>query len=175
MNTFAAQWMKNITAQKFIREQAVSVRDGEDVEVFFSPEGAPFAAYDILMREADTITAQLLNDESYANARMNSDEQNSRDECNIAINRIAVSMLKTNPQFYRAYFDSLEAVHRFRNYLFETTYQQNLATEQAPVSSVTLYREALALLVGAVRGSSFYDYLRDRETDYHSAKRRTGC
>ena len=170
LNTFAAQWMKNITAQKFIREQAVSVRDGEDVEVFFSPEGAPFAAYDILMREADTITAQLLNDESYANARMNSDEQNSRDECNIAINRIAVSMLKTNPQFYRAYFDSLEAVHRFRNYLFETTYQQNLATEQAPVSSVTLYREALALLVGAVRGSSFYDYLRDRETDYHSAK-----
>ena len=97
------------------------MRDGEDVEVFFSPEGAPFAAYDILMREADTITAQLLNDESYANARMNSDEQNSRDECNIAINRIAVSMLKTNPQFYRAYFDSLEAVHRFRNYLFETT------------------------------------------------------
>ncbi|MDE7219648.1 MAG: N-6 DNA methylase, partial [Oscillospiraceae bacterium] len=170
LNNFAAKWMKNITAQKFIRERAVAVKDGEDVEVFFSPEGTPIAAYDILMREADAITAQLLNDESYTNARMNSDEQNSRDECYIAINRIAVSMLKTNPQFYHAYFDTLAAVHQFRDYLFETTYQQNLAAEQPPVSAVTLYREALALLAGAVRGSSFYDYLRDRETDYDSAR-----
>ena len=170
LNNFAAKWMKNITAQKFIRERAVAVKDGEDVEVFFSPEGTPIAAYDILMREADAITAQLLNDERYANARMNSDEQNSRDECYIAINRIAVSMLKTNPQFYQAYFDTLVAVHQFREYLFETTYQQNLAAEQPPVSAVTLYREALAVLVGAVKGSSFYDYLRDRETDYDSAR-----
>ena len=170
LNNFAAKWMKNITAQKFTKERAVAVKDGEDVEVFFSPEGTPIAAYDILMREADAITAQLLNDERYANARMNSDEQNSRDECYIAINRIAVSMLKTNPQFYQAYFDTLVAVHQFRNYLFETTYQQNLAAEQPPVSAVTLYREALAVLVGAVKGSSFYDYLRDRETDYDSAR-----
>ncbi len=170
LNNFAAKWMKNITAQKFIRERAVAVKDGEDVEVFFSPEGTPIAAYDILMREADAITAQLLNDERYANARMNSDEQNSRDECYIAINRIAVSMLKTNPQFYQAYFDTLVAVHQFREYLFETTYQQNLAAEQPLVSAVTLYREALAVLVGAVKGSSFYDYLRDRETDYDSAR-----
>ncbi len=170
LNNFAAKWMKNITAQKFIKERAVAVKDGEDVEVFFSPEGTPIAAYDILMREADAITAQLLNDESYANARMNSDEQNSRDECYTAVNRIAVSMLKTNPQFYQAYFDTLVAVHQFREYLFETTYQQNLAAEQPPVSAVTLYREALALLAGAVRGSSFYDYLRDRETDYDSAR-----
>ena len=170
LNNFAAKWMKNITAQKFTKERAVAVKDGEDVEVFFSPEGTPIAAYDILMREADAITAQLLNDERYANARMNSDEQNSRDECYIAINRIAVSMLKTNPQFYQAYFDTLVAVHQFREYLFETTYQQNLAAEQPPVSAVTLYREALAVLVGAVKGSSFYDYLRDRETDYDSAR-----
>ena len=170
LNNFASKWMKNITAQKFTKERAVAVKDGEDVDVFFSPEGTPIAAYDILMREADAITAQLLNDERYANARMNSDEQNSRDECYIAINRIAVSMLKTNPQFYQAYFDTLVAVHQFREYLFETTYQQNLAAEQPPVSAVTLYREALAVLVGAVKGSSFYDYLRDRETDYDSAR-----
>ena len=170
LNNFAAQWMKNITAQKYIKERAVAERDGEDIEVFFSPEGAPLAAYDILMREADTITAQLLNDESYANARMNSDKQNSRDECLAAISRIVVSMAETNAQFYNVYFDAPLAAQKFRDYLFEITYQQNLVAEQAPVSAVTLYREALALLVGAVRGSSFYDYLRDRETDYDCSK-----
>ena len=170
LNTFAAQWMKNITAQKYIKEKAVSERDGEDVEVFFSPEGAPLTAYDILMRESDTIIAQLLNDESYANARRDSDEQNSRDECLSAISRIVAPMVETNIQFYKVYFDAPLAAQQFRDYLFETTYQQDMAAEQVPVSSVTLYREALSLLVGAVRGSSFYDYLRDQETDYDSAR-----
>lgn len=32
-----------------------------------------------------------------------------------------------------------------------------------------LYRETLTTLVGAIRQSSFYDYLRDRETDYDNA------
>lgn len=41
---------------------------------------------------------------------------------------------------------------------------------QPEVSPVSLYREALNTLVDVVRQSSFYDYLRDRDTDYDSAK-----
>lgn len=174
LNNFAAQWMKNITEQRFIREKAVAERDGEDMEVFFSPEGTATPAYDLLMREADAITAQLLNDEHYTNARMNSDEQNSRDEFYSAMSRIVVSMAEANPQFYKVYFDAPLAVQQFRDHLFETTYRQDMTQEQtappAPANAVTLYREALSALGSAVRQSSFYDYLRDRETDYDSAQ-----
>lgn len=40
----------------------------------------------------------------------------------------------------------------------------------AQQSPVTIYREALSTLTDVVRQSSFYSYLRDRETDYDSAK-----
>ncbi len=120
--------------------------------------------------QKDTLTAQLLNDETYANARRNSDEQNSRDECRAAIDRIVVSMAATNARFYNAYYGSPLAAQRFRDHLFQTTYRSAEAEQAAPapVSTAALYHEALGLLVSAVRGSSFYDYLRDRDTNYDS-------
>ena len=44
------------------------------------------------------------------------------------------------------------------------------AEQPAPVNGTSLYREALDMLNEAVRSSSFYDYLRDTQTDYDSAK-----
>ncbi len=172
LNKFADQWMKNITQQEYVREQAVVERDGEDFDVFFDPEGKPVTADEILMREADSITAQLLNDETYANARRNSDEQNSRDECRAAIGRIVVGMAETNARFYNAYYGSPLAAQRFRDHLFQTTYRSAEAEQAAPapIGAAALYHEALGLLVSAVRGSSFYDYLRDRDTNYDSAR-----
>ena len=95
LNQFAAQWMKNITEQRYVKERAVAQRDGEDTEFFFDPDGTPRSAHDILMQEAE---------------------------------------------------------------------------QDAPANAITLYREALSALVGAVRNSSFYDYLRDRDTDYENAR-----
>ena len=42
--------------------------------------------------------------------------------------------------------------------------------EQPEKPPVALYREALETLVDVVRGSSFYDYLRDRDTEYDEAQ-----
>lgn len=66
----------------------------------------------------------------------------------------------------------------------DTTELTVSATQDAPVfstpaqtgpvqpekSPVILYREALDTLVGVVRQTSFYDYLRDRDTEYDEAK-----
>jgi len=133
LNSFFGQWMKNITEQRYVRETAVAERDGEDVDIFFNEEGTALTADEILMREADSFKERLLRDERYANARMNSDEQNSRDECRAAIDRIVIPMAETNVQFYNAYFGASAAAQRFHDHLFETTYR-DAAREQTTLS-----------------------------------------
>nr|WP_325222008.1 hypothetical protein [uncultured Oscillibacter sp.] len=39
MNTFAQQWLKNISEQGYHKREAVMVRDGEDVRLTFDQDG----------------------------------------------------------------------------------------------------------------------------------------
>lgn len=118
---------------------------------------------------------RVLEDTAYQNACKNSDQENAQIEAQAAIKRAALSIDSLN--FQRLYHDHTTFHNRLHQQIWEETYpvlaQPQEATVPAPdaeKSPVTLYRETLALVADAVRDSSLYAYLRDRDTDIDDAK-----
>ena len=118
---------------------------------------------------------RVLEDAAYQNACKNSDKENAQIEAQAAIKRAALSI--DSLDFQRLYHDHTSFHNRLHQQVWEETYpvlaQAQEATDPAPdaeKSPVILYRETLALVSDAVKDSSLYAYLRDRDTDIDEAK-----
>ena len=118
---------------------------------------------------------RVLEDGSYQNACKNSDPENAKIEAQAAIKRAALSI--DSLDFQRLYHDHTTFHNRLHQQIWEETYPVLAQPQEAAVPApdaekfpVTLYRETLALVADAVRDSSLYAYLRDRDTDIDEAK-----
>ena len=77
---------------------------------------------DIFNAYAPRIVSQVLYNETYLNARANSDEQNSKDECRAAVHKVVMDWGLDEPDLYRAYLNTSEFKKRMYDYVFKKTY-----------------------------------------------------
>ena len=108
------------------------------------------------------VLAQILQDNAFANALENSDEENIKIECDAAIRRAVLAV--DDVELTKAYFD----VSAFHNRLHKEVLAQ--ATEQAALTPKQLYEAALPELIGLIEQSEIYPFLRDRDTDVLDAQ-----
>ncbi|MDE6590238.1 MAG: hypothetical protein K2K53_07835, partial [Oscillospiraceae bacterium] len=134
LNTFAQQWLKNISEQNYRKQEAVIERDGEDVRLTFDQDGKavepavaaaertpgltdtgvpeqPESGVDeksslhaIYDHYKDILKNLVMEDAAYQNACINSDQENAYLEGNAAINR-AINTIE-EPVFLRMYYDN---------------------------------------------------------------------
>ncbi|MDR1208793.1 MAG: hypothetical protein LBK41_00515 [Clostridiales bacterium] len=107
----------------------------------------PQTAHDIFNRYAPQVVSRVLRDEAYRNARANSDEQNTRTECNAAVNRVVVAGIGVGEiDLLRAYADEPGFKEQLQDYVFENTYSRQVAdpdAESAPyINEETLSAQA---------------------------------
>ena len=136
MNTFAQQWLKNISEQNYHKREAVIERDGEDVRLTFDQDGkavetaAAQAAENIIddkstVREIyehykPIVKDLVLADEAYRNACINSDQQEADIEGRAAVHRAALTI--QDSAFMRQYFDHLAFHNRLHQEIVDETY-----------------------------------------------------
>lgn len=94
------------------------------------------------------VLAQILQDNAFANALENSDEENIKIECDAAIRRAVLAV--DDVELTKAYFD----VSAFHNRLHKEVLAQ--ATEQAALTPKQLYEAALPELIGLIEQSEIY-------------------
>ena len=94
LNTFAQQWLKNISEQGYHKREAVMVRDGEDVRLTFDQDGRAVendslgdnpTVRQIYEHYTPIVKNMVLADTAYQNACANSDQDLARLEGNEAI------------------------------------------------------------------------------------------
>ena len=195
LNTFAQQWLKNISQQGYQKREAVMERDGEDVRLTFDQDGkavepsaAPAAESDlgenptikeIYEHYAPMVRDMVLADEAYRNACANSDQDLARLEGNEAIKRAVLTINDT--VLLKQYYDNPAFRNRLHQEIIGETYpvlsqsQQEQAAQpevaEWTVSPVTLYRDLLKMVDREInRGGWLYEQLRDRSNDYDTAK-----
>ncbi|MDR1408993.1 MAG: hypothetical protein LBJ12_01700 [Oscillospiraceae bacterium] len=79
-------------------------------------------ARDVFDEYSPLVVGKILFDEAYMNARANSDEQNSRTECEAAVERIALEISMENTDFLRAYSDEPWFKQKLIAHVFQKTY-----------------------------------------------------
>ncbi|MDE7260678.1 MAG: hypothetical protein K2N78_01240 [Oscillospiraceae bacterium] len=195
LNTFAQQWLKNISEQRYIKREAVIERDGEDVRLTFDQDGKavePVAAptaenalgdnptvREIHEHYAPMVKDLVLADETYRNACVNSDRDLARLEGNEAIKRAVLTI--NDPVLLKQYYDNAAFHNRLHQEIINETYpmlsqpQREQAAQSEAVewtaSPVTLYRDVLEMVDREIsRGGWLYEQLRDRSNDYDTAK-----
>ncbi|MDE7243659.1 MAG: hypothetical protein K2O18_06755, partial [Oscillospiraceae bacterium] len=195
LNSFAQQWLKNISEQNYHKHEAVVERDGEDVRLSFDQDGnavEPVAASAAENTAGDHLTVKeiyehyapivknlVLADDAYRNACVNSDQDLAHLEGNEAVKRAVLAV--NEPVLMKQYYDNTAFHNRLHQEIVSETYptlsqsQQEQAAEAQETSAawavtpVALYEDAVRILDGAVKNSSLYHHLRDRDLDYDSA------
>ena len=66
---------------------------------------------------------QVLEDEPYRNARMNSDKQNAQIEHDAAVRRLVTAMVRCQTELYKAYSGNPEFRDALNETLFRLTYE----------------------------------------------------
>jgi hypothetical protein len=109
-------------------ENGGMARESEILHNTDDPAPEPRTARDILDRYAPQVISRVLRDEAYRNARVNSDEQNAKTECNAAVNRVVVEEIGVGEiDLLRAYSDEPGFKKRLQDYVFEKTYGGQIA------------------------------------------------
>ena len=133
LNTFAQQWLKNISEQGYHKREAVMVRDGEDVRLTFDQDGRAVendslgdkpTVRQIYEHYTPIVKNMVLADTAYQNACANSDQDLARLEGNEAIKRAVLAINET--PLLKQYYDNTA----FRNRL-----HQEIASETYPMLS----------------------------------------
>ena len=117
LNTFAQQWLKNISEQGHHKREAVMVLDGEDVRLTFDQDGKavePAAensglgdhpnVRQIYEYYTPMVKNLVLEDTAYQNACANSDRDLARLECSEAIKRAVLAINET--LLLKQYYDN---------------------------------------------------------------------
>lgn len=139
-----------------------SMLERDEAEAALEPEPAKRTVRDIYEQFQPVVLAQVLQDNAFANALENSDEENIKIECDAAIRRAVLAV--DDVELTKAYFD----VSAFHNRLHKEVLAQ--ATEQAALTPKRLYEAALPELIGLIEQSEIYPFLRDRDTDVLDAQ-----
>lgn len=139
-----------------------SMLERDEAEAALEPEPAKRTVRDIYEQFQPVVLAQILQDNAFANALENSDEENIKIECDAAIRRAVLAV--DDVELTKAYFD----VSAFHNRLHKEVLAQ--ATEQAALTPKQLYEAALPELIGLIEQSEIYPFLRDRDTDVLDAQ-----
>ena len=135
LNKFAAQWMKNIESQRYIKEKAIQQRDGEDVEIHFDAAGnavEPEPAADApsrvpspvdLYRDALNTINQVVRDSSlYAYLR---DPTTSYDAAKDTLDDEIASYMEWAGESNPELFDAYASLPKFREWLVEDVLERN--------------------------------------------------
>ena len=136
LNTFAQQWLKNISQQRYVKHEAVIERDSEDIRLTFDQDGkaveavAAPAAENALgdnptIREihehyAPMVKSLVLADDTYRNACVNSDRDLAHLEGNEAIKRAVLTV--NDPVLMKPYYDNTAFHNRFHQEIVSETY-----------------------------------------------------
>ena len=165
LSNFAQQWFKNISQQNYRKKEAVIERDGADVRLTFDRDGKTLEPAPDVPSEPD------------AKAPVSMDSPN----------RFEVSRLWGNNGPFGIWDNALERFYEEGNHVLQfvergsaENYLANILRitghELPPepsaewvVTPVTLYEKAYQILDRAVRTSSLYPHLRDRDLDYDGA------
>ena len=150
LNTFAQQWLKNISQQGYQKREAVMERDGEDVRLTFDqngkavePSAAPAAESDlgenptikeIYEHYAPVVRDMVLADEAYRNACANSDQDLAHLEGNEAIKRAVLTM--NDPVLMKQYFDNTAFHNRLHQEIISETYPALSQPQQEQAAEV---------------------------------------
>ena len=147
LNTFAQQWMNNISQQRYQKREAVMVRDGEDVRLTFDQDGkavgptpAPAAENalgdhptikEIYGHYAPVVKNLVLEDAAYRNACANSNQDLAHLEGSEAIKRAVLSINDT--VLLKQYYDNTAFHNRLHQDIISETYPMlsQLQQEQA--------------------------------------------
>ncbi len=135
LNTFAQQWMKNISQQGYHKREAVMVRDGEEVRLTFDQDGKalepPAAPENGALGDNPTVRQiyehytpmvknLVLEDTVYKNACANSDRDLARLECGAAIKRAVLAINET--LLLKQYYDNTTFHDRLHQKITSETY-----------------------------------------------------
>ena len=162
LSAFAQQWLKNISQQGYHKREAVMVRDGEDVRLTFDQEGkAAEPAADVPAEAA-------------AKAPVSMDSPERFEVVQLWGNGPFGIFDNALERFYAEGNKTLQFVERgsAENYLADIhriTGQVEPSSAAWVVTPATLYETTLKILDRAIRNSSIYPHLRDRDLDYDGA------
>ena len=146
-----------------------------------TPEKVPSPTVrEIYQQYAEVIKNLVLEDHAYQNACANSDRDTACLEGNEAIKRAALTIAE--PDFQKQYYDNAVFHKRLHQEIISETYpilsrpqpehgqvQDGNAGEQA-VNHAALYRIALDMVDREISRGWLYDYLRERDNDYDTAR-----
>lgn len=146
LNTFAQQWLKNISEQGYHKREAVMVRDGEDVRLTFDQDGRAVendslgdnpTIRQIYEHYTPIVKNMALADTAYQNACANSDQDLARLEGNEAIKRAVLAINET--PLLKQYYDNTAFRNRLHQEIISETYStisqpQPEQAAKAPVS-----------------------------------------
>ena len=170
LNSFAQQWLKNISQQGYIKKEAVVDRDGEDVRLSFDEEGKA------LQSAADVPEVQP--------ATGGPSDAPERFEVTRLWGGNAPFGIWDNEQSAFCQKDdyTLQFVEQGNAKNFLKGIQQANGQKIFPEPSmawvsnpIALYRQALLMLDRAVGNSSLSRHLRDRDLDYSAAQDALGA
>ena len=165
LNTFAQQWLKNISQQGYHKREAVMVRDGKDVRRTFDQDGkavepsaAPAAVSalgdnptikEIYGHYAPMVKELVLADTAYQNACVNSDQDLARLEGNEAIKRAVLSI--NGIMLMKQYYDNTAFRNRLHQEIISETYPVLSQPEQVVESKDNLRDLSLEFLYHRLR------------------------
>ena len=146
LNTFAQQWLKNISEQGYHKREAIMVRDGEDVRLTFDQDGRAVendnlsdnpTVRQIYEHYTPIVKNMVLADTAYQNACANSDQDLARLEGNEAIKRAVLAINET--PLLKQYYDNTAFRNRLHQEIISKTYStisqpQPEQAAKAPVS-----------------------------------------
>ena len=141
----------------------VSMEEKTVTETTAEPEAAHPTLRDLYHQYQPVVLSQVFEDSAFFHALKNSDEQNLLLECDAAIQRVVLSLGKT--ELTKAYFDTPQFHDRLHLEILAE------AKESLSRNPRRLYEAALPELVKMVKQSEIYPFLRDRDTDVVEAQR----
>ena len=145
LNTFAQQWLKNISQQGYHKREAVVVRGGEDVRLTFDQDGKAVengglgdnpTIRQIYEHYAPMVKNLVLADTAYRNACANSDQDLARLEGNEAIKRAVLSINET--PLLKQYYDNTAFHNQLHQEIIGETYPALSQPEQAAKAPVSM-------------------------------------
>ena len=145
LNTFAQQWLKNISEQGYHKREAVMVRDGEDVRLTFDQDGRAVendslgdnpTVRQIYEHYTPIVKNMVLADTAYQNACANSDQDLARLEGNEAIKRAVLAINET--PLLKQYYDNAAFRNRLHQEIISETYSTISQPEQAAKTPVSM-------------------------------------
>ena len=177
LSRFAQQWLQNISQQQYHKKEAIVERDGEDVSLTFDQDGNVLEPAPDVLPQPDT-KAPVSADYQRAYSRLNALKEDCeyflgsewRIEKNLFEGSIAAQIAKMR-ELYEAVPEKPEWLTAEDIDRYEHRMTALINGREWPVSPAPLYRNALDWIDREIkRGGWVYEQLRDRSTDYDSAK-----